>query len=64
MNSRQTAKYLGLKKPNAFKTLERYAREGRIPSYFRFNRWYFLKEDLDTWIKAGVCSGSQSVRVN
>jgi len=64
MYSRTAAKYLGFDKTNAFKTLERYARESKLPGYFRFNRWYFLKEELDAWIRAGVCSGSQSVRVN
>ena len=64
MNSREAAKYLGLHKPHAFKTAERYAREGKLPAYFRLNRWYFSKQELDGWIKASVCSGSQSVRVN
>jgi hypothetical protein len=62
MNSREAAKYLGFQKPNAFKTAERYARECKLPAYFRFNRWYFSKEELDCWIKAGVSSRSQSVR--
>jgi hypothetical protein len=64
MDSRTAAKYLGFDKTNAFKTLERYARESKLPGYFRFNRWYFLKEELDAWIKTGVSSNSQSVRVN
>jgi hypothetical protein len=43
MDSRTAAKYLGFDKMHAFKTLERYARESKLPGYFRFNRWYFLK---------------------
>jgi excisionase family DNA binding protein len=64
MNSREAAKYLGCAKPYAFKTLERYARQNKMPAHFRMNRWYFLKEELDAWIKDGVCFSSQSVRVN
>jgi hypothetical protein len=64
LDSRTAAKYLGFDKTNAFKTLERYARESKLPGYFRFNRWYFLKDELDAWIKEGVLSSSQSVRVN
>src|ERR1039458_8256793 len=64
MDSRTAAKYLGFDKTHAFKTVERYAREGKLPGYFRFNRWYFLKEELDAWIKGGVSSSGQSVRVS
>jgi excisionase family DNA binding protein len=64
MTSREAAKHLKLEKANAFKTVERYARDGKIPAYFRLNRWYFSREELDTWLKSGVCSASQSVRVN
>lgn len=64
MDSRAAATYLGRKKKNAYKTLERYAREGTIPAHFRFGQWNYLKEELDAWMQGGVSSGSQSVRVN
>lgn len=64
MNSREAAHHLGLRKTNAYKTVERYARDGKLPAYFRMNRWYFSQEELDCWIKNGVSSCSQSVRVN
>ena len=34
------------------KTIERYAREGAIPGHFRLRRWYFLKSELDSWLRS------------
>ena len=46
------------------KTIERYARNGRVPGYFRFNRWYFDREELDAWMRGALHSESQLHRVD
>jgi excisionase family DNA binding protein len=46
------------------KTLERKAREGAIPGYQRFSRWYFRRSELDAWLMGALQSGSQPCRVN
>jgi len=46
------------------KTIERYARAGKLPRYWKFNRWYFLKNDLDAWLRGALSSDCQSVREN
>ena len=60
LDSRQAAAVLKIN----HKTLERYAREGRIPGYQRFSRWYFRRSELDAWLAGTLQSVSQSVRVN
>lgn len=60
IDSREAAEILGCH----FKTLERYARRGEIPGYFRLNRWYFYRSELDAWLRSTVNCISQSVRVN
>jgi excisionase family DNA binding protein len=46
------------------KTMERKARSGEIPAYFKFGRWFYFGSELDAWLRCAVQSGSQSVRVN
>lgn len=60
LDSRQAAAVLKIN----HKTLERYAREGRIPGYQHFSRWYFRRSELDAWLGGKLQSVSQSVRVN
>jgi len=61
IDSRTAAAHLG---SLHYKTVERYARAGKLPGYFRFNRWFFLKSELDAFIKGALSFGSQSVRLN
>ncbi len=60
LDSRQAARLFG----KHHKTLERHARLGTVPGYKKFGQWYFLKSELDAWLRSQVKSGSQSVRVN
>lgn len=61
MDSRAAAAHYG----NVhYKTIERYARSGKVPGYFRFNRWYFHREELDAWMKGALHSESQLHRVD
>ena len=47
------------------KTLEKYAREGRLPAHRFGNRlWRFRATELDEWLRNTLQSASQSVRVN
>ena len=46
------------------KTIERHAREGKMPAHFRLGRWYFLKSELDEWLKAELQSTRPPYRVN
>jgi excisionase family DNA binding protein len=41
------------------KTLERWAREGRLPAY-DLGRWRFRASELDEWLRSSVQSGSVS----
>ena len=61
LDSRAAAAYLG---GLHYKTLERYARRGQVPAYFRFHRWYFRASELDAWLKDGISSNRQFVRKN
>ena len=61
LDSRQAAAVLKIK---THKTVERYARQGRIPGYQRFSKWYFRRSELDAWLASTLESVSQSVRVN
>ena len=60
LTSREVAALFGMH----YKTLERHAREGKIPAHFVFNRWLFHATELDAWFKAALHSGSQTRRVN
>ena len=44
------------------KTLQRYARHGRVPGYQIGGHWYFRMSDLDAWLRSRINSKSQSVR--
>lgn len=44
------------------KTLQRYARHGRVPGYQIGGHWYFRASDLDAWLRLRINSKSQSVR--
>src|SRR5258708_38534953 len=44
------------------KTLQRYARLGRIPGYQIAGHWYFRESELDAWLRVQINSRYQSVR--
>jgi len=44
------------------KTLQRYARLGRIPGYQIGGHWYFRESELDAWLRHQINSKCQSVR--
>jgi excisionase family DNA binding protein len=44
------------------KTLQRYARTGRLPGYQIGGHWYFRASELDAWLHLQINSGCQSVR--
>ena len=44
------------------KTLQRYARQRRIPGYRIGGHWYFRKSELDAWLRHQINSNRQSVR--
>lgn len=46
------------------KTLQRYARQGRIPGYQVAGHWYFRASELDMWLRSQLNSIRQSVRSN
>jgi excisionase family DNA binding protein len=46
------------------KTVERWAREGRIPAYRYFRRWKFRVSDLEVWMHSHVHSGCHPCRLN
>ena len=52
LDSQAAAALLGIHS----KTLERAARRGEVPGYFRFRRWYFSKSELDAWLRVTVRS--------
>lgn len=60
LDSRAAAKLLGVH----YKTLEKHARNGEVPGYFRLGRWYFVEAELDAWMREGLYSARPSVRVN
>ena len=57
LTSREAAELLRMH----YKTLERWAREGRIPAHFLHRRWFFRASELDTWVVSAVHS-SQPIR--
>lgn len=44
------------------KTLQRYARLGRVPGYQIGGHWYFRESELDAWLRHQIKSNRQSVR--
>ncbi|MHB8412921.1 MAG: helix-turn-helix domain-containing protein [Candidatus Acidiferrales bacterium] len=46
------------------KTVERWAREGRIPAYRYFRHWRFRISDLEIWMRSHVQSACHPCRLN
>jgi excisionase family DNA binding protein len=46
------------------KTVERWAREGRIPAYRYFRNWRFRVSDLEVWMQCHVQSVCHPCRLN
>ena len=46
------------------KTVERWAREGRIPAYRYFRNWRFRVSDLEVWMRSHVQSACHPCRLN
>jgi len=46
------------------KTLQRYARQRRIPAYRIHGRWYFRVSELDSWVRSQVNSEGHPCCVN
>ena len=46
------------------KTVERWAREGRIPAYRYFRRWRFRASELEQWMRSHVKSGCHPCRLD
>jgi excisionase family DNA binding protein len=46
------------------KTVERWAREGRIPAYRYFRSWRFRVSDLEVWMQSHVQSACHPCRLN
>ncbi|MFZ3246812.1 MAG: helix-turn-helix domain-containing protein [Candidatus Acidiferrales bacterium] len=46
------------------KTVERWAREGRIPAYRYFRHWRFRVSDLEIWMRSHVQSACHPCRLN
>lgn len=44
------------------KTVQRYARHGRVPGYQIGGHWYFRASELDAWLQLQINSGCQFVR--
>jgi excisionase family DNA binding protein len=59
ISSSQAAKLLG---NLHIKTLQRYARLGRLPGYQIGRHWYFRESELDAWLRLQLNSKCQSVR--
>ena len=59
IGSPQAAKMLG---NIHVKTLQRYARLGRLPGYQIGGHWYFRESELDGWLRHQINSNRQSVR--
>lgn len=59
ISSMQAAKLLG---NLHVKTLQRYARLGRLPGYQIGRHWYFRESELDAWLQLQLNSKCQSVR--
>lgn len=59
ISSSQAAKLLG---NLHVKTLQKYARLGRLPGYQIGRHWYFRESELDAWLRLQLNSKCQSVR--
>ncbi len=59
ISSTQAARLLG---NLHIKTLQRYARLGRLPGYQIGGHWYFRESELDAWLQLQINSKRQSVR--
>lgn len=59
ISSSQAARLLG---NLHVKTLQRYARLGRLPGYQIGRHWYFRESELDAWLRLQLNSKCQSVR--
>jgi len=59
ISSTQAARLLG---NLHVKTLQRYARLGRLPGYQIGRHWYFRESELDAWLRPQINSKCQSVR--
>lgn len=46
------------------KTLQRYARQRRLPAYRIHGRWYFRVSELDSWVRSQVNFDGHPCRVN
>jgi excisionase family DNA binding protein len=46
------------------KTVERWAREGRIPAYRLFRKWRFRMSELEVWMRSHVNSDCHPCRLN
>lgn len=46
------------------KTLQRYARQGRIPGYFVMGQWQFKASELDAWLRSQVKFDCHPCRMN
>lgn len=60
LNSKEAAEFLSIHP----KTLERFAREGRVPARRIGKLLRFYTSELDAWLRGTVSSDSQSDRVN
>ena len=45
------------------KTVERWAREGRIPAYRYFRHWKFRTSELEVWMRSHVNSNCHPCRL-
>jgi len=59
ISSEQAARLLG---NIHVKTLQRYARLGRLPGYQIGGHWHFRASERDAWLRHQINSNSQSVR--
>jgi len=46
------------------KTVERWARQGRIPAYRYFKHWRFCPSELEMWMRSHVNSTCHPCRLN
>lgn len=47
MTTDEAAEYLGVNRSQ----IKKLAREGKIPAHKPVKAWYFIKEEIDEWIK-------------
>ncbi len=61
LRSEEAAKLLG---DIHVKTLQRYARQGRVPGYRIGGHWYFRASGLDAWLRSRINSSCHPCRLN